>query len=184
MNLGLVFLTIGIAVAPHAKAGNTDYASWARDIVARLPFVDGQLDRERYNSRAASFAAEKHAYHDAVFGNLIDKASRRGNTAAVESLKRDRALRSEQVDMDIRAATEGVMSTLDPENSGSVGKAESLRILMKIAEAADLDDNGRLDRDEQRLAEWSLTTGNPVADKADARGIDLQFFEMDSNYRW
>lgn len=179
MKFGVFIFMAVIATAAEAKADNPSPRLWADTIMARLPFVAGELDRERYAAHTNSFVEDKKAYFDSVFGRLMDKAVKHGFTARADALRQDHDRRIRDLTVNVDLATQSIFASLDPDGDGVIKRAEARSIVYGFAMAADLDDDGYLDRDEQRLAEWALSTGNAVADKHDERAVRRQFREMD-----
>ena len=179
MKIGVLILAVVVGTASQAKAENPSLQTWTESILSRLPFQSGQLDRGRYVAYTNSFVEDKKAYFDGVFGRLLDKAVKHGLTARADSLRQDHERRLKDLSVNVDLATESIFGTLDPDGDGIISRAEARSILLELAQSADLDSDVRLDREEQRLAEWSLSTGNNIVDKTDEAGLRRQFREIE-----
>ncbi len=179
MRIGVCILLVGLVAADQARADSPTPHVWTDGILARLPFRDGALEREDYKGYANSFVEDKKRYFDGVFGRLLDKAVKHGFTARADALRQDHERRLRDLTVNVDLATESVFAALDRDKDGIVWRAEARTAIYGYASAADLDNDGFLDADEQALAEWALSTGNAIADKTDAAGIRRQFREME-----
>nr|WP_250808167.1 hypothetical protein [Neorhizobium tomejilense] len=184
MRIDVFIFVICIAGATSARAADPDLGTWSEGILARLPFENGSLNRERYSAHTNSFVADKKAYFESVFGNLMNKAKEHGFPSRADALRRDQERRIRELDINVDLATESIFGSLDPDGDGVIRRSEARSILQTFAAAADLDNNELLDQDEQRLAEWSLSTGKAIADKSDVYAIRRQFREMERTEGW
>ncbi len=179
-----VFIAAVAATCSQARAEGPRTAVWAETILARLPFASGKLDRERYETFTAAYAADRKAYIDGVFDRLFDKALRDGRTRRADALRHDHDRRLKDLQVGVDLSTTAVLSTLDIDGDGVVEYFEAAQELLRLAEAADLDGNGHLDSDERRLAEWCLNTGTKVVDKNDTGAVRRQFRQMERSEVW
>ena len=179
MRIGVCILLVSLVAADRAHAESPTLHVWTDGILSRLPFRDGSLDREDYKGYANSFVEDKKRYFDGVFGRLLDKAVKNGFTARADALRQDHERRVRDLTINVNLATESVFTALDHDKDGVVWRAEAGTAVYGYASAADLDEDGFLDADEQALAEWALSTGNAIADKTDEVGIRRQFREME-----
>jgi hypothetical protein len=179
MKIGVCILLVSLVAADRAHAESTTVHVWTDGILSRLPFRDGSLDRQGYKGYANSFVEDKKRYFDGVFGRLLDKAVKNGFTARADALRQDHERRLRDLTINVDLATDSVFSALDRDNDGVVWRAEARTAIYGYASAADLNNDGFLDADEQALAEWSLSTGNVIADKNDEAGLQRQFRRME-----
>ncbi|MCV9963955.1 hypothetical protein OIU34_18925 [Pararhizobium sp. BT-229] len=179
MKLGVYIFLVGLAATGQAYAESPSLHVWTDGILSRLPFQNGSLDHDGYRGYANSFVEDKKRYFDGVFGRLLDKAVRNGMTARADALRQDHERRIRDLTVSADLATESVFSALDHDRDGVVRRAEARSAIYGYASAADLDNDGYLDADEQALAEWALSTGNVIAAKADEAGLERQFREME-----
>lgn len=179
MRIGVFILLISLVAADSAHAESPAIHVWTDGILSRLPFRYGALEREEYKGHANSFVEDKKRYFDGVFGRLLDKAIKNGFTARADALRQDHERRLRDLNINVDLATESVFTALDHDKDGIVWRAEARTAVYGYASAADLDNDGFLDADEQALAEWALSTGNVIADKNDGAGIRRQFREME-----
>lgn len=179
MKLRALVLISSLVAVSEAHAESPSLRLWTDSILSRLPFVAGELDRNRYAAHANSFVEDKIAYFDGVFGRLMAKATKHGMTARADALREDHDRRIRDLTVNVDTATEALFAALDPDGDGVINRAQARDIVFGFATAADLNNDGILDTDEQRLAEWALSTGNVIADKTDDRTLRRQFREMD-----
>lgn len=179
MKLAVTMLLAMIVSVGSAHAEYPNLHVWTDGVLARLPFQDGKLDRESYRLFASSYVEQNKVYFDEVFGGLLEKAVRNGLTARADALRQNHERRISDLVINVDLATENIFNALDPDHKGVVWRSEARTIIYGYAKAADLDNNGHLDPDEQALAEWALSTGNTIADKADALGIRRQLLEVE-----
>jgi hypothetical protein len=179
MKLGVYILLTILAVVGRAHAEAPSLKIWTDGILERLPFKDGALNHDSYRGYTHSFVEDKKLYFDVVFGRLLDKAERKRMTARADELRQDHERRIRELTANVDLATEAVFSTLDLNKDGIVSHAEARTAIRNYASAADLNDDGFLDTDEQALAEWALSTGSIIASKTDVSGLREQFREME-----
>lgn len=158
-----VFLTFATCPAVMAADGDRAIDSWVSGMMRRIPFKDGVFNRQALAERSQDYLAGLVTHYREIGERPRRRAEEAGNAFRVHEIENRTEIMIGQATRYVESTAAGMAATIDPSGSGHVTRKEARERLVMLAEHADSNRNGVLDRYEAALAEAAFAKGIDLA---------------------
>lgn len=184
MRAAVAMTVLLAASSPRAADADPTVSEWVANMLHRLPFAHGHLDRK-------AFHASSRAYLDGIVSAYVTSGSRLEANAQLAGDAIRAATIAERTRRLVDGATTyvdeteaGMLATLDPAQSGDPIRLKEARLrLTELATLADVDGNGVLDRYEAEIAEAAFAKGRDLSRPGEARRLMREIEEVPFAWR-
>jgi hypothetical protein len=158
------FWMLAISALPAVAAdGDLAKREWVEDMMRRIPFRDGIFDKDALVSRSQSYLDTLVSHYRQIGQQPRRRAEQAGDAFKIHEIDSRTERLIGNATTYVKTTADGMAATLDPEGAGNVGKKDAARRLMELADKADGDGNGVLDRYEAAIAEAAFAKGVDLA---------------------
>lgn len=158
--------TICFYTVAHARYDVRSYDEWAADILKRLPFVNGELTASSYAKFGKGYFESMVRYHGQMTERKVAAARKAGRHRFADMLEHQYERQIERLETYVSDNERGVLKSLDPLGTGKIRMQDARRTLFALAQFADFNRNGVLERIEAEFAEAAFVRGIDLADQA------------------
>ncbi|NTF17782.1 hypothetical protein G6L37_05165 [Agrobacterium rubi] len=174
----VVTVFVALAACPaSAYDGEQTLDSWVSGMLRRVPFKDGFFNHEALVKHSQGYLEGLITHYRTVGERPRRRAEEAGDVFRVHEIDDRTAKMIGEAETYVSSTTAGMTMTLDPEGTGKVTRKAARERLEQLAEKADSNRDGMLDRFEATIAEAAFAKGvdlgEPSAEIALQRELDL-----------
>ena len=177
-------ICVAMAGCPATAAdGDQPIGSWVSEMMRRIPFKDGYFNREALMRQSQTYLEGLVTHYREIGERPRRRAEEAGNAFRVHEIESRTEKMIGRATKYVHATSAGMVATLDPDGTGQVTRKNAQERLGQLADRADTNGDGLLDRYEAALAEAAFAKGVdlalPQAEMALQHELDLPFSDWE-----